>query len=389
MAMTPRERLIAALNHREPDRVPIDLGGTEQTGICKLSYIDLMNYLGWEVGEAEVGISNIVQQLAVIDPRLLERLEVDTRPLISNPPSYWSLELIEEPDGSISFWDEWGGKLTMPPGGYYYDWTDFSIKEPTFEGIRNYKWPDPDDPARVAGMRDKALDLYHNTDYAIVGSCLFAGGIFEHPARIMGMEEFLMTLSSAGDLKFADYVMERMTEIFVRAYQNFLDEVGDLIQVITYWDDLAHQYGPIMHPDIYRQYIKPKQKRLFEAIKAKTGAKIYFHGCGATYEFIPDLIEIGVDILNPVQVSAAGMEDTAKLKREFGRDLTFWGGVVGPQHTLPFGTAEDVRQEARRRIEDLAPGGGFVCAPVHNIQNFVPPENILALFDMALEYGVY
>jgi uroporphyrinogen decarboxylase len=164
--------------------------------------------------------------------------------------------------------------------------------------------------------------------------------------------------------------------------------LGEYIQVFIYWDDVCTQNGWMIRPDLYRKMVKPKQRRLVEAIKKKTDAKIFYHSCGATYDLIPDLIELGFDILNPVQISAKGM-DTRRLKQDFGKEITFWGGGVDTQGVLPFGKPADVEDEVKRRIDDLAPGGGFVFAAVHNIQAFVPPENITTAFDTALEYGIY
>jgi len=202
----------------------------------------------------------------------------------------------------------------------------------------------------------------------------------------MGLENFLAALLT--EPKFADRLMGEITEIYVDSCTQYLEQVGKYLQVFTYWDDLCGQQGWLVNPDLYRQVVKPKQRRLVEAIKRKTGAKLFYHSCGACRELIPDLIDLGFDILNPVQVSARGM-DTKSLKGEFGRDIVFWGGGIDTQHTLPFGNREQVVEEVRRRIDDLAPGGGFVFAAVHNIQAFVPPENVVATFDTALSYGRY
>jgi uroporphyrinogen decarboxylase len=182
--------------------------------------------------------------------------------------------------------------------------------------------------------------------------------------------------------------MEGITDLYVESCDRYLEQVGPYLQVFTYWDDLCGQNGWLIRPDLYRTMIKPKQRRLVEAIKRKTEAKLFYHSCGASRELIPDLIELGFDILNPVQVSARGM-NTKTLKAEFGKDIVFWGGGVDTQGVLPFGTPEQVADEVRRRIDDLAPGGGFVFAAVHNIQAFVPPENIVAAFDTARSYGRY
>jgi uroporphyrinogen decarboxylase len=182
--------------------------------------------------------------------------------------------------------------------------------------------------------------------------------------------------------------MGTITDIYIESCSRYLDHVGPYIQVFTYWDDLAGQDGWMINPSLYRKLIKPKQKRLVESIKKKTNAKLFYHSCGATRELIPDLIEIGFDILNPVQISARGM-DTRQLKADFGKEIVFWGGGVDTQRVLPFGTPAEVIDEVRRHIDDLAPGGGFVFAAVHNIQASVPPENIVAAFDTARSYGRY
>jgi uroporphyrinogen decarboxylase len=220
----------------------------------------------------------------------------------------------------------------------------------------------------------------------LVGSAVIGGGIFEQPARTMGLEDFFVALVT--EPKFSDRMMDQITEIYIESCNNYLEQVGEYLHVFTYWDDVSGQDGWLISPDIYRKVIKPKQRRLLEAIQSKTNAKVYYHSCGAVYDLIPDLIELGFDILNPVQVSAHGM-DTKRLKEEYGKDIVFWGGGVDTQRVLPFGEPGEVADEVKRRIDDLAPGGGFVFAAVHNIQALVPPENIVTVFETALGYGKY
>ena len=377
MGMTSRERIRKTLNHKEPDRIPVDLGSTIVTSICKGSYIELMDKLGFDIEEESIEMMDIVQQLPVLDQRLLDWANVDAVPLTTNGPSDYELEIKEEGD-YYTFVDEWGAKLYRPKDGYYFDYREFPIQESSLAALEKMDWPDPDDPGRMKGVKEKAERLYNETDYAIVGSPLFGGGIFEHPARVRGMEEFLM--STVSNKKFAEAIMEKFTQIYIKATENFLKEVGEYIDVFAYWDDVGMQNGPMIRPSFYREYVKPRQKRLFDVIKKHSDAKIFLHSCGASSQFIPDFIEIGVDILNPIQVSAKGM-DTKKLKKEYGRDITFWGGGVDTQDVLPFGSKEDVREEVQKRIEDLAAGGGFVFAAVHNIQNMVPAENIIEMFE--------
>jgi uroporphyrinogen decarboxylase len=296
------------------------------------------------------------------------------------------LEIFEDGD-YWAFIDRWGSKLHMPKdGGLYFDWVEFPIKETSMMALDRYQWPRPDPPGHIYELKSQAKNLFENTDYALVGSGVIGGGIFEQPARTMGLENFLVALLT--DPKFADRFMEQVTEIYIESCNTYLDQIGKYLQVFTYWDDVNSQDGWLISPDIYRKMIKPKQRRLVEAIKKKTDAKLYYHGCGAAFDLIPDLIEIGFDIINPVQVSAAGME-TQRLKKTYGEDIVFWGGGIDTQKVLPFGTPAEVAEEVKQRIDDLAPQGGFVFAAVHNIQADVPPENIVATFETALEYGKY
>jgi len=382
--MNPRERVMLALNHKEPDRIAIDLGGSICSSIHKKPYLELKKYLGMEVDE--IIMADYVQQLPYLDEGLLERFGVDFRMVQLPAATAPDLEIFAEGD-YWAFIDRWGSKLHMPKdGGLYFDWVEFPIKETSMTALDRYQWPRPDPPGYIDQLQAQAKYLYENTDFALVGSGLLGGGIFEQPARTMGLENFLLSLVT--DPKFADRFMERITEIYIESCNTYLDQIGKYLQVFTYWDDVNSQDGWLISPDIYRKMIKPKQRRLVEAIKKKTDAKLYYHGCGAVFELIPELIEIGFDIINPVQVSAAGME-TQVLKKTYGQDIVFWGGGIDTQKTLPFGTPEEVSEEVKQRIDDLAPGGGFVFAPVHNIQAYVPPENIVAAFETALEYGKY
>lgn len=382
--MNARERVIAALNYKEPDRVPIDLGATIVSSIHTQAYVELKKRLGMDVEELKM--LDYVQQLPYLDEALLERFGVDFR-LVQLPAATAPDVAIFEEGDYYAFMDRWGSKLHMPKdGGLYFDWVDFPIKEPTLEALDHYTWPQPDPPEVNAQLREQAKFLYENTDYALVGSAVIGGGIFEQPARTMGLEDFFIALIK--EPKFADRLMGQITDIYIESCNNYLEQVGEYLQVFTYWDDVNGQNGWLVSPDIYREMVKPKQQRLLEAIKSKTDAKVFYHGCGAVYELIPDLIDLGFDIINPVQVSARGM-DTKRLKKEYGQDIVFWGGGVDTQYVLPFGKPEEVADEVKRRIDDLAPGGGFVFAAVHNIQAFVPPENIVTAFETALEYGKY
>ena len=379
--MTSRQRVMKSLNHEEPDRVPIDLGATIVSSIVKQAYIELKHYLGMPV--EQIKMLDYVQQLPYIDDELMDRFGVDFRMVQLPAATSVGVNIFEEGE-YYAFVDRWGSKLHMPQkGGLYFDWVDFPIKEATMSALDNYRWPQPD-PAEVnlqLGLQAKTL--YETSDYALVGSAVIGGGIFEQPARVMGLENFLMALLTAP--AFADRLMETITDIYIESCNRYLDQVGPYIQVFTCWDDLAGQNGWLINPDLYRKMIKPKHKRLVEAIKRKTNAKLFYHSCGATRRLIPDLIETGFDILNPIQVSAKGM-NTKELKTEFGHDIVFWGGGVDTQQVLPFGKPQDVIDEVKRRIDDLAPGGGFVFNTVHNIQANVPIENVIAMIEVLQEY---
>jgi len=382
--MNHRERVLAALNHKEPDRIPVDLGGTIITSITKKAYLDLKKYLNMPV--EEIKMLDYVQQLPYMAEDLYQRFDVDFRMVQLPAATAGGLNIFEEGD-YYAFIDRWGSKLHMPKnGGYYFDWVDFPVKETTMEALENYAWTKPDPKEYHQQLAKQAKELYEHTDYAIVGTAIIGGGIFEQPARIMGMQRFLEAL--AAEPKFAESVMDRITEIYIESCNLYLEEMGQYLHVFTYWDDVCTQEGWMISPAMYRKLIKPRTRRLVDAIKQKTNAKLFYHSCGATFDLIPDLIDLGFDILNPVQVSAKGM-DTKRLKQTFGKDITFWGGGFDTQMVLPFGSPQELRDEVKRRIDDLAPGGGFVFAGVHNIQALVPPQNIVTAFDTALEYGRY
>jgi len=383
--LSSEERIKLALEHKEPDRVPFDLGSTPVTGITVGAYKNLLAHLG--IKKEEIRVIDIIQQLAEVDEEVLERLKVDTRGLMTNPPSSWTLE-IREKDGYKHFVDEWQIEWRMPKeGGFYYDMYRHPLKgDITRETIDNFSWPDPSDPARVAGLREKAQDYKAKKKAIIVKS--IGGGFFELGFWTRGFEDFYMDFAT--DPSLACYLMDKLLEIRMAYWELVLKELGNDIMIVMEGEDLGVQSGTMISPEMYRKYVKPREKKLFSYIKkvAPKPVYIFFHTCGSVYEIIPDLIEIGVDILNPVQVSAAHM-DTRRLKKEFGKDIVFWGGGVDTQDVLPHGTPEKVKEEVKRRIDDLAPGGGFVFATVHNIQADVPPENIMAMWEALQEYGVY
>jgi uroporphyrinogen decarboxylase len=383
--MLPRERVLTALNHEEPDRIPIDLGSTRVSGICLDAYATLLNALG--LGPRDLRVVDRKQGLAGPDEDVLQALGVDCRPVWTNPPSGGEPPIVQEGDYEV-FIDEWGCRVSRPRArGLYFDLTEPVMTEPSLEALEKFAWPDVDDPARYEGLRQQAQRLREESPYALVGHCDFGQDVLGHFLNVRGYAEAMLDLAAYPD--FAEAFMEGVTRMAMRAWGHFLEQVGDLLDVVAFYDDLGMQDRPLVSPAMYRRMIKPRHARIIAAMRERTRAKVFFHSDGAVAEFIPDMIEIGVDILNPVQVSAAGMEDTAALKRRFGKNIAFWGAACDSQRILPSASLEDVRREARRRIADLAPGGGYVFAPVHNIQNDVSGEKTLALYQTARQAGRY
>jgi uroporphyrinogen decarboxylase len=383
--MLARERVLTALNHEEPDRVPIDLGSTPVSGICRNSYADLLARM--DLGGREIEIVDVLQQLAGVDDDVLEALGVDFRGIDCHPPASYKLEIVDEGDYE-ALHDEWGAKLRRPKlAGHYFDRVEYPLRESTLAALERFPWPDPDDPSRYAGLREQAQALRRETPYALVGCCDIGVDILARPQWIRGYAESMLDLAANPD--FVEALLDRLADIAVRAWGHFLAQVGEYLDVVAFFDDIGMQDRPLISPAMYRRLVKPRHARIIAAIKARTKAKVFFHTDGAVLDLIPDLIEMGVDILNPVQVSAKGMGDTAALKRRFGRELTFWGGACDSQRILPFGTLDEVRAETRRRIADLAPSGGYVFAPIHNLQDDVSGEKALVLYRTALEHGRY
>lgn len=385
--MNSRERVLAALTHREPDRVPIDFAGTGVSSIAYRAYDDLRAFLGLEANGFTPEDLGPGAWGGIVAPHedVYDRLHSDVMLVNMGQPDAWELQ-IEYGDQYDTYVDEWGTRVFRPKDGHYFDYRGFPITEGTVEAFKRWdKWPDPLDPGRWRGFRERCLSA-QATGRAITAFSVFGGGIFEQPARIMPMEEFFMGIAS--DPKFSDLVLGKMFDIYWDATVKMLEEVGDILDVWVYWDDLSAQDRPLISPRWYKKHLMPLHRKLFDKVKSMTDAKIFFHCCGAARTWIPYFIDVGVDILNPVQTSAADM-DPFELKRDFGSDIVFWGGACNPQKTLAFGTPEEVADEVRRHIDALAPGGGFVLANVHNIQNLVPPENIVAMFEACYEYGVY
>jgi len=371
-----RARVRAALEHREPDRIPFDLGGSRMTGIHVRAYAGLRVALG--LPPVEVRVADLTQQLAEVDADVADALGCDVRFVGPRPGGGYHREMADD-GGYVTFSDEWGVGRRMPrDGGLYFDSFGAPLAgEVDAAAIDAFPWPDPGDRDRYAGMAEASRRIVEEEGRAVlVGS--ICGGLTEGLFKMRGFEDGYMDL--AADPGRARHVMERILEIKLIYWDRALRELGDLVDVVGEADDLGGQDRTLFSPGTYRSVVKPLQRELFAFIRARTPARIFFHSCGAIRELIPDLVEIGVDILNPVQVSARGM-DGAELKREYGRDLVFWGGGVDTQRILGAGTPDEVRSEVHRRIVDLREGGGFVFAAVHNVQPNVPPANLVAMWE--------
>ena len=382
--MTSRERCLKALNHEIPDRVPIDLGGF-QTGIHRAAYVDLLQNLGIE---EEIAILDPIQQLAVPSEHVLQRLRVDTRYVCAHSPDGF--------DGSITqslrngkTWhdlkDEFGVVWSMPDDQQLYmDISHHPLADASIEDLNNYPFPKGNDPTRFTGVREQGQRLRAETPYAI---CTGIGGVvYEICWYMRGLEQWYIDMIE--NPAFCEALLDQTLEYWMDYYTLYMAEIGDIIDVVMIGDDIGGQAGPLFSPNFYRAVVKPRQKRLVQHVKSLTKAKIWYHTCGSVTDYIPDLIDNGVDILNPVQISAANMGPTM-LKERFGSQIVFWGGGIDSQHSLPFATPAEIRDEVRTNLEAFKPGGGYVFNNVHNIQAGVPAENILALFDAAYEFGFY
>ena len=372
--MTSRERFLTALDHEEPDRVPLDLGSMMST-IAVEPYRQLKKYLGMK-GKIRTFVRDHVEP----DEEILKEFGIDTRYVRLRAPRSWKMKLLSD----NSYFDEWGVRWKKPSSSLYFDPVGPPLADVDIQDLEKYPFPNPLDPGRTKGLSEEARYLYQNTPYAIVANAPGAG-IFETAWMLRGFEKLLEDFIN--NPEFAKALLEKVTGILKGIYGEFLRAVGEYIQVVMVSDDLGMEDGLMISPRLYRELIKPLHKELWSFIKEKTEAYLFFHSCGSVYKLIPDIIELGVDILNPVQVSAKDME-SHRLKEEFGDRLSFWGGV-DTQHILPYGSLEDVEREVKRRIKDLAPGGGYILTAVHNIQWGVKPENICRMYEAAGEYGTY
>ncbi len=381
--MTGRDRVLAAINHEEPDRVPIVIGASNATGMKAGPYHGLKRLL--DLGGEDRYIYDWPELGTILpDEAVLERLHADVRGVFDSFPADTIARNRARPPHS-PFIDDWGSGQVEIEDGTWYPAVHPMAEATTIDAIERYPWPDMDDPSRVAHVHDVAARLATDGRYAILATpwLLFP---FERAFAMQGLEQFLMNLAVEPD--FAEALLRAITERCKVLMGHFLDELGDDVDMIKIGDDLGTEQSLLMSPSMYRRILKPIHADYIAFIRQRTKAKVFFHTDGDVFDLLDDLVEIGVDILNPVQSGSGKLGNLAEVKRRYGTNLAFCG-AIDTQHVLPTGTPEEVRAEVRRAIGTLGPGGGYLLAAVHTIMNEVPPENVLAMVDAAVEFGTY
>lgn len=383
--MVPRERILTALDHQEPDRVPCDCGGRQTTFMVQ-AYENLKEYLGFQ--HLRTNLMSAIWQTVYVDEEILERFSIDcrhVRPPKKHLDTFSILDTHEEQPSSEArtFTDEWGIQRKLEHG--YTSITHYPLQNASLVELEKYPWPRPKNVYDFSKIKKNAADVHQQGTFACVGCMGSPGNIFEQSWYLRGFSEFLLDLVDNKD--FAHALMSKILEIRKENVKLFLQETGPYLDIFQLADDLGMQASPLMSPSLYREMLKPYHQELIQCVKEYTAAKIYFHSCGSVAPLLDDFIDIGIDILNPVQVSAKGMSSD-QLKKRFGNSLSFWGGIDTTE-VLPQGSVSQVHQEVQQRIEDLGPGGGYVVASVHNMQSDIPPENIVALYEAASKYGMY
>jgi len=360
------------------------LGSTIVTGIHIGAYRNLRRIL--RLPDTELRIANVSEQVAEVDDDVADVLCVDVRSAAAVAMFVHGIDFVDLGDYT-GYYDDYGIGWRMPKdGGLYYDMFYHPLAgEKTVKEVEDFPWPDARDPLKFHGLLENAKRITEQEERASVVATL-TPGICEMASFLRGFADYFCDLAANESLLCA--ILDKVVELKITYWERALEILGDSIDVAMENDDFAGQDRLFMSPETYRRVVKPRHKAVNDFIHAHSRAKIFLHSCGSIRAVIPDLIEEGFDILNPVQVSAKGM-DTAELKRDFGKDLVFWGGGVDTQRVLPLGSVQAVRDEVRRRLDDLMPNGGFVFAPVHNIQSDVPAENIMAMWETLREFGVY
>jgi uroporphyrinogen decarboxylase len=398
--MTPRQRILAALNHQESDRVPVDFSGHRSSGIAAILYPKVREYLG--LPKRPVRVYDPVQQLAIVDNDMLDLFGVDTVEmgrgfaLDDNDWADWILP--DDTPCQMPAWalperenDRWvirsrSGRIIaqLRDGSLYFEQTYYPFLEHEDldaipAAMDEAMWCAVASPPGTQGeisLKEGAWKLRESTNRAILG--LFGGNLLEMGQFFYRNDNFLLLLAMEPEKMHR--FLDRIVEIHLENLERYLSLVGDYIDIIVFGDDLGMQSGPQISPEMYREFFKPRHKIMWEQAKSLANVKVLLHCCGGVRELLPDLIDAGLDAINPVQISCRGM-DAGELKKEFGRELVFWGGGCDTQRILPLGTADEIRDHVWKQMNILKPGGGFVFQQVHNILANVPPENVAAMFE--------
>jgi uroporphyrinogen decarboxylase len=383
MSMTPRARVLAAINHEEPDRVPILIGASNATSLKAKPYRKLKSRLGIDAGERYLYDWPELGTIAP-DEAVLQRLRSDVRGVLDRMPQAVAERNQNRPPHT-PFIDDWGiGQVEYEPEVWFPSIHPM-VEAATLRDIQAYPWPDMDDPYRVAHVRQQARRLAEENQYAILATpwLLFP---LERAIAMQGMEAFFTNLQA--NREFAVALLVKIASLCKTLMGHFLDELGECVDMIKIGDDLGMQTGLLISPRLYRQVLKPIHADYIAFIKERTKAKVFFHTDGDVFDLVEDFIEIGVDILNPIQTSAGKMANLEGLKKQYGDRISFCG-AIDTFRILPYGTPDQVRQEVRRVIQIMAPGGGYLLSAVHTILDEVPAENVLAMVDAVEEFGNY
>lgn len=372
--MTSRERVRAVLEHREPDRVPVDLWGSA----CRIlteEYLEIIKQKGLPVGEL-VRPGSTTQY---VDLQLADLVECDFRHInIKKAKGFFSY--VDEKGNTI---DEWGIGRKLIAG--YNGITFHPFEDLSEDQLDKHKWPDPADPGRIEGIAQQAKDWYENTNFAITATSAVSGALFENCQYLCGTENFLAALYE--EPEFVDKLVWKLTEVITETYIRYLEPISTYVEWVEFTEDLAMQNSLMLSPDMFRRFFKQPHIEMFGTIKKRfPNVKIWFHSCGALRPLISDLIDCGIDILNPLQPHTTGMV-SEELKKEFGNQVVFHGGI-DIQYAMP-GTVEQVKEEVKKRINAYAPGGGYILASSNHIQSDVPVENFFKLYEFAHQYGHY
>ena len=369
--MTHRQRVLAALAHEQPDRVPIDLASTRDSSIVVQGYERLKKHFGVQDDNR---LTSRMMQVVDVDEAILQALDIDTRGVFPGGPADVMLS-------ADRYRDEWGVERVRPPGGLYFDQRDFPLSgDIAIADIARHPWPDPHDPLRTKGLRERVRQVRDVSQCAMVLN--LPSGFVHTSQYLRGFEDWFLDFRRDRRLLLA--LFDGVLESSLAICREILEEVGDQVDVLLASDDLGLQNSLMMAPAAYRELLKPRHKKYFQLLHDMSPAKVLFHTCGSVVDILDDLVEIGVDVLHPVQVTARGM-DPVQLKARWGDRLAFWG-AIDTQHVLPRGSVDDTKAEVARRIEELGRGGGYVLGAVHNIQPDVSTENIMAMFQHARAY---